>query len=179
MYILAHFHYVLLYTSTPLHFRSKYCALLFNILYFLPSFPAVMECNWVHLLKYCAWCTLLEYLHVLLLYTSTPLNIVLFYWTYYIFCILSLQWWNVTEYIYSSIVCNVHYLSISVFCYFILLLHYISEVNIVLLTYYIFCLLSPQWWNVTEYFNSSGSCKYNLELFVVYLSISIFSYFIL
>ncbi len=47
------------------------------------------------------------------------------------------QWWEVTKYIYSSAVLNysfevlVLYLSISLFCYFILLLHYISEENIV------------------------------------------------
>ncbi len=50
------------------------------------------------------------------------------------------QWWKITKYIYLSTVLKysfevlVLYLSVSIFCYFILLLNQTSEANIVLFT---------------------------------------------
>ena len=44
------------------------------------------------------------------------------------------QWWKVTKYINLSTSLRYLHFTFYIFCYFILLLHYISEVNIVLFT---------------------------------------------
>ncbi len=46
------------------------------------------------------------------------------------------QWWKVTKYIYSSSVLKYSF-GISIFCYFILLLHYISQLILYFLLHYI------------------------------------------